>query len=161
MTMRFDFADFSRRFSLNDILRPMSIAEERQAEIDRQKAAYFARGSTITVLPGVEFKPRPEAQRKPHPEKLIRQTPKARQLNFAGSRTVPAGLIPIGKAAIICGMSQTNSKQLGYLRKAIEAGRIKPDFTGYKGDKPIYYFWPETAKAFYAVAGEKWWLKTP
>lgn len=157
MTMRFDFADFSRRFSLNDILRPMSIAEQRQAEIDRQKAAYFARGATITVCPPPVYRPKVEAVRKPHPEARAKPG-QERPVKLSKRRDIPEGMLCISEAAHRCGLNKKTNRHMKVIRDAVERGLILPDHAVSRGSQTLYYFRAETCDVFLKVMGPKWWL---
>ena len=152
MTMRFDFADFSRRFSLNDILRPMSIAEQRQADLERQKAAYFAQGGTISVCPPPLYAPRKEAPRKPHPEALVRQKT-VKKVGVAYSSVVPDGMLSIGPVAAMCGLNSTQTPALRQIRAAVEMKLLVPDLIITRSNKPLLYFWPATVNAFIEKGG--------
>lgn len=140
-----------------DVLRSIPARQVMRDQLAEDVERALRNGLKITHGPSPTFVPRKEAPRKPHPEKLVRQSSRLRTPSFAGSRSVPAGMISIGQAAMLCGLSHTNNAHLGHLRRAIELGWLTADHTLTKGDKSLYYFWPETPKAFFAKVGNVWW----
>jgi len=157
MTMRFDFADFSRRFSLNDILRQLPIKSVEQAELDQQKAAYFAQGGAITVCPPPTYAFKKEAPRKPHPEARVKPEEKAKKKALDYSMQAPEGMLSISAAAPLCGLRSTDNKHLNRIREAVELGLLQPDHKRPYGGRDLYYFYPKTITEFYARVGAKWW----
>ncbi len=151
--MSFLHSEFSRRFSSPHLYGTIQLkraqSEALAAEIERS-------GVQITRLPGfTEIVPKQVCERKPHPEARPKKAEKQRAANFAGSRTLPDGVLPIGDAAAMCGLTKSDNKHLKKFRAIIEQGLLIADVTRNKGDKKLYYFWPDTIREFLNAGGAK------